>query len=79
MLVQLSAVPDYLCAVWLKAALPQWLLWLNQRVSLTPAQERQLPAISPLQNHRVYVASSPTEPGGGWSNLVDRSEWAHSG
>lgn len=48
-LAQLWAASGYLCAVRLKAALPQWLPWLRQRVSLTPAQERQLLAISPRQ------------------------------
>lgn len=51
-LARLWAASGYLCAVRLKAALPQWLPWLRQRVSLTPAQERQLLAISPRQLER---------------------------
>lgn len=51
-LAQLWAASGYLCAVRLKAALPQWVPWLRQRVSLTPAQERQLLAISPRQLER---------------------------
>jgi hypothetical protein len=51
-LAQLWAASGYLCAVRLKAALPQWLPWLRRRVSLTPAQERQLLAISPRQLER---------------------------
>jgi hypothetical protein len=51
-LAQLWAASGYLCAVRLKAALPQWLPWLRPRVALTPAQERQLLAISPRQLER---------------------------
>jgi hypothetical protein len=51
-LAQLWTASGYLCALRLKAALPQWLPWLRQRVSLTPAQERQLRAISPRQLER---------------------------
>lgn len=51
-LAQLWAASGYLCAVRLKAALPQWLPWLRRRVTLTSAQERQLLAISPRQVDR---------------------------
>ncbi len=51
-LAQLWATSGYLCAVRLKAALPQWLPWLRRRVALTPAQERQLLAISARQIER---------------------------
>lgn len=49
-LAQLWATSGYLCAVRLKAALPQWLPWLRRRVVLT--RERQLLAISPRQLER---------------------------
>jgi len=52
MLAQLWAVSGYLCAVRLKAALPQWLPGLRRRIPLTSAQERQLLAISPRQVDR---------------------------
>jgi hypothetical protein len=42
----------YLCAVRLKAALPTWLPWLRRRLARSPAQERQLLAISPRQIER---------------------------
>lgn len=51
-LAQLWAASGYLCAVRLKAALPQWLPWLRRRVALTREQERQLLAISPRQIER---------------------------
>jgi hypothetical protein len=51
-LAQLWAASGYLCAVRLKAALPQWLPWLRQRVALTRAHERQLLAISARQIER---------------------------
>lgn len=51
-LAQLWATSGYLCAVRLKATLPQWLPWLRRRVALTPAQERQLLAISARQIER---------------------------
>lgn len=51
-LAQLWATSGYLCAVRLKAALPQWLPGLRRRVALTPAQERQLLAIRARQIER---------------------------
>ena len=51
-LAQLWAATGYLCAVRLKAALPQWLPWLRRRVTLTSTQERQLLAMSPRQVER---------------------------
>lgn len=51
-LAELWGASGYLCAVRLKAALPQWLPWLRRRVRLTPAQERQLLTISPRQLER---------------------------
>jgi hypothetical protein len=51
-LAQLGVASGYLCAVRLKAALPQWLPWLRRRGALTPALEQQLLAISPRQMER---------------------------
>ncbi len=42
----------YPWSVRLKAMLPLWLPWLRQRMTLTPALERQLKAISPRQIDR---------------------------
>jgi len=55
-LAQLWAASGYVCAVRLKAALPQWLPWLRRRVTLTAVQERQLLAISPRQVERRLKA-----------------------
>jgi len=52
LLAQLWVASGYLCAVRLKAALPQWLPWLRRRIAFSPALERQLVAISPRQIER---------------------------
>ncbi len=51
-LAQLWAASGYLCAMRLKAALPQWLPWLRRRMPLTREQERHLLTISARQLER---------------------------
>ncbi len=50
----------YLWATRLKAALPLWLPWVQQRRPLSPTVERQLPAISPRQMDRRLQARKRT-------------------
>jgi hypothetical protein len=52
LLAQLWVASGYLCAVRLKAALPQWLPWLRRRIALSPALARQLVTISARQIER---------------------------
>jgi len=51
------AAAGYPWSVRLKALLPGWLPWARRRLSLTPALERQLLAISPRQIDRRLKAS----------------------
>jgi hypothetical protein len=52
LLAQIWAAAGHLCAVRLKAAVPQWLPWLRRRVAVSSVQERQLLVISPRQIER---------------------------